>query len=184
MSKSIQSVNCFKTSSSAVLIRLGGFLLSATPPLLLWISQFFLLCISVSPPPVAIAALSVSELSPSRQCSRDLSVWQWPSHWIQTGNKPAVLLFAGEYSAASRLPNKTCTMLCFYIKIRVMLLAQTAHFHAKQESNCTVALKARNQKVISAASRKTHKNLHLHTMIYARGNKDGTGCQRLSIKCY
>lgn len=66
--------------------------------------------------------------------------------------------FGGEYST-SPLPNKTCTMLCFYIKIRVMLLAQTLLFYAKQESNYTVVLKARNQKVISAASQKTHKNL-------------------------
>lgn len=52
-------------------------------------------------------------------------------------------------------------------------------------------LKRANQKVISAASQKTHKKTssHLHTytnctkMIYACENKDGTDCQVLSIKC-
>lgn len=89
-------------------------------------------------------------------------------------------------------------MLCFYIRIRVMLLAPGLHSHAKQESNWTVRwkskqiLKASNQKVISAASQKIHKNLQLHThshtnctkMIYAPENKDSTNCQLLSIKCF
>lgn len=69
--------------------------------------------------------------------------------------------------------------------------------HAKQESNCTVrwkskqTLEAGNQKVISAASQKTHKRTnppppptHCTEMIYAHENKDSTNCQLLSIKCY
>lgn len=49
-----------------------------------------------------------------------------------------------------------------------MLWALTLHFPAKLESNCTVRwkskqiLKASNEKVISAASQKIHKNPHLH----------------------